>query len=185
MGPPRALPDSFVTGMVQPAWSSAPTAAEQGIRAGKPWLDGALQLSSGVGRTLEKGHDQRAQSGAPLRSQLRPPRDSRDRLCLLARMDSLWCPRRHTALLDPQRRAASRLSSRTRLVRSGAKKSGRLLSALSGVGIVAFLLHGTFLLLGHPEFRLPTSLALFGLILLVSVAQGWYTLMLLRETRSS
>jgi len=49
-------------------------------------------------------------------------------------------------------------------------------------GILAFLLHGTLLLLGHPEFRLPTSPVLLGLILVVSLAQGWYTLGFLRET---
>jgi len=61
------------------------------------------------------------------------------------------------------------------------EKSGVWFSlGLSGVGVVAFGLHSVFLIGGRPEFRVPTSLALLGLILVVSVAQGWYTMKMLR-----
>ncbi len=54
---------------------------------------------------------------------------------------------------------------------------------LAATGVVAFVLHAVFLLWGHPEFRLPTSLALLLLILPVSVAQAWYSASIIRESR--
>jgi hypothetical protein len=43
---------------------------------------------------------------------------------------------------------------------------------LGGAGILAFLIHATFLVRGHPDFRLPVSIAVLGLSLLLSVAQS-------------
>jgi len=44
--------------------------------------------------------------------------------------------------------------------------------ALSLAGIAAFVIHAVFLIQGHPEFRLPASLALLGLALCTSLALG-------------
>lgn len=44
------------------------------------------------------------------------------------------------------------------------------------VGVTCFLIHTFFLLAGRPEFRLPVSLTLIGVILVVSLAQGMATL---------
>jgi len=54
---------------------------------------------------------------------------------------------------------------------------------LAGAGLFAFGIHTAFLLAGRPEFRLPVSLALLALILLVSLAQGFVTLKEWREKR--
>lgn len=43
---------------------------------------------------------------------------------------------------------------------------------LAVTGIACFVIHTSFLLAGSPGFRLPGSLALIGLILTVSIAQG-------------
>jgi hypothetical protein len=48
--------------------------------------------------------------------------------------------------------------------------------ALSVVGIGAFGIHTSFLVQGRPEFRLPASLAILGLSLLVSLRLGWMSL---------
>lgn len=47
---------------------------------------------------------------------------------------------------------------------------------LAGAGLFAFGIHTAFLLAGHPEFKLPVSLVLLALILLVSLVQGFVTL---------
>ena len=52
---------------------------------------------------------------------------------------------------------------------------------LAASGITAFVLHGVFLWRGHPAFRLPASLALLALTLVVSAAQAWYSVRLLRK----
>lgn len=44
--------------------------------------------------------------------------------------------------------------------------------ALSLAGLGAFAIHATFLIQGHPEFRLPASLATLGLALCTSLALG-------------
>lgn len=52
------------------------------------------------------------------------------------------------------------------------KRSGLWFSVgLAGAGILAFVIHGIFLVRGHPEFRLPTSLAILGGSLVVSLIQ--------------
>ena len=51
--------------------------------------------------------------------------------------------------------------------------------ALASVGILAFLLHGTFLLMGTPEFRSPVSLALLGATLVLSL---WQIVVLSRKS---
>ncbi len=43
---------------------------------------------------------------------------------------------------------------------------------LAGGGIFAFCAHTFFIALGHPEFRLPASLGLLAVILVVSIIQG-------------
>lgn len=43
---------------------------------------------------------------------------------------------------------------------------------LAAVGVLAFVIHGALLLAGRPQFRLPVSYAVLGLILAVSVFQG-------------
>jgi hypothetical protein len=43
---------------------------------------------------------------------------------------------------------------------------------LAGAGVLAFVLHGFFLLRGHPEFRTPTSIALLVVSFVVSLIQG-------------
>ena len=54
---------------------------------------------------------------------------------------------------------------------------------LAGAGLFAFGIHTVFLLAGHPEFKLPASLGLLALILLVSLAQGFVTLRDWRKKR--
>jgi hypothetical protein len=52
-------------------------------------------------------------------------------------------------------------------------RAGRWFSlALAAVGIFAFTIHTYFLLRGHPEFRLPVSVALLWATLSVSLVQG-------------
>jgi len=52
-------------------------------------------------------------------------------------------------------------------------RAGRWFSlGLAGVGIFAFSIHSYFLLRGHPEFRLPVSIALLWATLVVSLVQG-------------
>ena len=59
--------------------------------------------------------------------------------------------------------------------------SGRYYSLLLAVaGIFAFGIHGYFILAGQPQFTLPLSLLLLGLILVVSLAQGFLAI---REIR--
>ena len=43
---------------------------------------------------------------------------------------------------------------------------------LAGAGVLAFLIHGFFIARGHPEFRLPISLAVLGASLVLSLVQG-------------
>jgi hypothetical protein len=53
------------------------------------------------------------------------------------------------------------------------KRSGYWFSlVLAGLGVFAFAIHSYFILSGRPEFTLPASEALLGIILLVSVAQA-------------
>jgi uncharacterized protein DUF6713 len=47
---------------------------------------------------------------------------------------------------------------------------------LAGSGVFAFTIHSYFILTGHSEFTLPASLTLLALILIVSLAQGFWTL---------
>lgn len=42
----------------------------------------------------------------------------------------------------------------------------------AGCGILAFVLHGVFILKGHPEFTLPVSVVVLVLTLVVSIAEG-------------
>ena len=55
---------------------------------------------------------------------------------------------------------------------------------LAVAGLAAFVIHATFLLWGWPEFRLPASLAILVLILVVSGAQAALTLGSLSRGRS-
>lgn len=43
---------------------------------------------------------------------------------------------------------------------------------LASAGLLAFLIHATFLARGHPDFRLPASVAVLGLSLVLSLLQG-------------
>ena len=43
---------------------------------------------------------------------------------------------------------------------------------LAGAGVLAFVIHGFFIARGHPEFRLPISLAVLGASLVLSLVQG-------------
>lgn len=43
---------------------------------------------------------------------------------------------------------------------------------LACAGLLAFVIHATFLARGHPEFRLPVSLAVLGSSLFLSLVQG-------------
>ena len=64
------------------------------------------------------------------------------------------------------------------------KRDGYVFSLLIGAGgLFAFGIHGYFLLAGRPEFRLPLSLAILAVILLVSVLQIWKTLQEMRQHR--
>ena len=52
-------------------------------------------------------------------------------------------------------------------------KIGRMFPILLAIiGIFAFFIHSYFIIMGHPEFTLPMSLAILISILIVSVAQG-------------
>jgi membrane-bound ClpP family serine protease len=46
---------------------------------------------------------------------------------------------------------------------------------LAGAGVLAFVIHTIFLLDGHPAFRLPVSMGVLGLSLVLSVLQGAVT----------
>jgi len=48
--------------------------------------------------------------------------------------------------------------------------------ALSVAGLGAFGVHTSFLVQGHPEFRLPASIAILGLTLLASLSLGWMSM---------
>lgn len=50
----------------------------------------------------------------------------------------------------------------------GAKAFSYLLAAC---GIFAFIIHTVFIILGNPEFRLPVSITILALILIVSISQ--------------
>lgn len=53
------------------------------------------------------------------------------------------------------------------------RRSGLWFSlGLGGAGVAAFVIHATMLFRGHPEFRLPASLAILGATLVVSLIQG-------------
>jgi hypothetical protein len=56
---------------------------------------------------------------------------------------------------------------------------------LAAAGAFTFALHGYFLLTGHPEFRLPASLAVLALTLAVSLAQAWLAVAALRRAGRS
>jgi hypothetical protein len=57
------------------------------------------------------------------------------------------------------------------------KKSGLVCSCcLSSAGVMAFLVHGYFMLTGHPEFMLPVSESILVATFIVSVTQGFVTL---------
>jgi hypothetical protein len=51
----------------------------------------------------------------------------------------------------------------------------------AGCGILAFVLHGVFIVNGHPEFTLPVSEAVLVLTFLVSIAQATVSVQGLRE----
>lgn len=51
---------------------------------------------------------------------------------------------------------------------------------LASAGVFAFLIHGYFILTGHPEFMLPVSMGLLVVILVVSLIQGVLALRMLR-----
>lgn len=58
-------------------------------------------------------------------------------------------------------------------------RTGRWFSlALAAAGICAFTIHTYFLSRGHPEFRLPVSIALLWATLVVSLAQGFQALVM-------
>jgi len=60
-------------------------------------------------------------------------------------------------------------------------RKGYLFSLLLALaGVFAFLIHGYFILTGHPEFRLPVSMGLLVVILVVSLTQGVLALRMLR-----
>jgi hypothetical protein len=44
---------------------------------------------------------------------------------------------------------------------------------LCASGLIAFFLHGFFLIKGRPEFKAPVSLALLVIFVIVSLVQGW------------
>jgi hypothetical protein len=52
---------------------------------------------------------------------------------------------------------------------------------LAGSGVFTFAIHSYWLLTGHPEFRLPASLAVLALILVVSLAQASLAVAALRR----
>ena len=53
-------------------------------------------------------------------------------------------------------------------------RAGHVFSlVLAGSGIFAFLVHGYFLLRGHPEFNVPASKIVLGATLIVSPVQAW------------
>jgi len=47
---------------------------------------------------------------------------------------------------------------------------------LAAAGVFAFVIHTTFIALGHPEFRTPVSLTILAATLLVSLAQAAVTI---------
>jgi hypothetical protein len=55
--------------------------------------------------------------------------------------------------------------------------------ALAAAGLFAFVVHGYFILAGHPEFTLPASLVVLSLTAIVSVAQIAVALVLLSKRR--
>ncbi len=61
----------------------------------------------------------------------------------------------------------------------GARGGAWFSLVLVAAGVFAFTIHAYFVLAGHPEFTLPASLVVLSLTLIVSVAQGAVTLMLL------
>ncbi|MFC7046329.1 DUF6713 family protein [Halobacteriaceae archaeon GCM10025711] len=52
---------------------------------------------------------------------------------------------------------------------------------LAGAGLFAVVAHGFFLATGHPEFRLPVSLALLAATAVVSPVQAWLAVAALRS----
>ena len=66
------------------------------------------------------------------------------------------------------------------------RRSGlRFSLGLAGAGILALLLHGFFLLRGHPEFRLPVSLLVLAASAVVSLVQVGAVLAFRRGERSA
>ena len=66
------------------------------------------------------------------------------------------------------------------------RRSGLWFSLIqAGCGVLAFLLHGVFILKGHPEFTLPMSELLLVLILVISAAQAIVALNELRQQPAS
>ena len=60
------------------------------------------------------------------------------------------------------------------------KQSGYWFSLLlAAAGVIAFTIHTFFIFMGHPEFTLPGSELLLGIILLVSIAQAILTVRVL------
>jgi hypothetical protein len=51
----------------------------------------------------------------------------------------------------------------------------------AGCGLLAFILHGAFIIMGHPEFTLPMSEVVLVLTFLVSVAQAYVSIRQLRQ----
>ena len=63
------------------------------------------------------------------------------------------------------------------------KRAGSWFSlAVAGAGVLAVVLHGAFLLLGHPEFRLPVSLTILALLAPLSAMQAYLAVSTLRES---
>jgi hypothetical protein len=58
----------------------------------------------------------------------------------------------------------------------GARSGLTFSLVLAGAGVTTFFIHAYFLVAGHPQFRLPASLIVLVLILIVSIAQGWLAL---------
>ncbi len=63
----------------------------------------------------------------------------------------------------------------------GAKSGLWFSCGVAAAGVAAFGIHSAFLLAGHPEFKLPASLAVIVLTLAASLVQGYLTLKQMRR----
>lgn len=55
---------------------------------------------------------------------------------------------------------------------------------LAATGVMAFVIHAWFLMLGYEQFRLPISLTLLAVTLMVSLVQGNHVLQALRKSKT-